>query len=75
MLEAVGRYGISGAATAIAAGRDPDGVALIDERGPLTFGELDRRTNALAPRDVLFVDALPRNAGGNVLKRVLVGGV
>ncbi|OBH85257.1 acyl-CoA synthetase [Mycobacterium scrofulaceum] len=48
VLGAVGRYGILGAATAIAAGRDPDGVALIDERGALTFGELDRRTNALA---------------------------
>jgi fatty-acyl-CoA synthase len=23
------------------------------------------------PRDVLFVDALPRNAGGKVLKRLL----
>ncbi|WP_183094243.1 AMP-binding protein [Nocardioides stalactiti] len=28
--------------------RDPDGVAIIDERGELTFGELHRRTNALA---------------------------
>lgn len=26
------------------------------------------------PRDVLFVDALPRNAGGKVLKRVLAAG-
>ncbi|WP_090422808.1 AMP-binding protein [Mycobacterium europaeum] len=48
VLRAVRRYGLLGAATAIAAGRDPDGVALIDERGPLTFGELDARTNALA---------------------------
>jgi fatty-acyl-CoA synthase len=37
-----------GAATVIAAGRDRDGVALIDERGSLTFGDLDERTNALA---------------------------
>jgi acyl-CoA synthetase (AMP-forming)/AMP-acid ligase II len=28
--------------------RDPDRVGLIDERGSLTFGEMDRRTNALA---------------------------
>ncbi|OCB33750.1 acyl-CoA synthetase [Mycobacterium malmoense] len=48
VLRAVRRYGLLGAATAIAAGRDRDGVALIDERGPLTFGELDDRTNALA---------------------------
>ncbi|KKC02716.1 acyl-CoA synthetase [Mycobacterium nebraskense] len=47
VLRALDRYGILGAATAIAAGRDRDGVALIDERGPLTFGELDERTNAL----------------------------
>ncbi|WP_236981373.1 MULTISPECIES: AMP-binding protein [Mycobacterium] len=48
VLRALQRYGLLGAATAIAAGRDPDGLALIDERGPLSFGELDRRTNALA---------------------------
>lgn len=47
-LRALKRYGLLGAAPAIAAGRDRDGVALIDERGPLTFGELDERTNALA---------------------------
>jgi len=28
--------------------RKPDGVAIIDERGKVTFGELHRRTNALA---------------------------
>ena len=28
--------------------RNPDGVAIIDERGEVTFGELHRRTNALA---------------------------
>nr|WP_231985396.1 AMP-binding protein [Mycobacterium sp. E796] len=48
MLRALDRYGLLGAATAIAAARDRDGLALIDERGPLTFGELDERTNALA---------------------------
>src|ERR1700741_2441036 len=31
-----------------AAARYPDAPALIDERGTLTFGEVDRRTNALA---------------------------
>lgn len=48
VLRALDRYGLMGAATAIAAARDRDGLALIDERGPLTFGELDERTNALA---------------------------
>ena len=32
----------------VAAINHPHDTALIDERGPLTFGELDRRTNALA---------------------------
>lgn len=48
VLRALDRYGLMGAATVIAAARDRDGLALIDERGPLTFGELDVRTNALA---------------------------
>ncbi|MGA9490509.1 MAG: AMP-binding protein [Mycobacterium sp.] len=48
VLRAVDRYGLLGAATVITAARDPDGLALIDERGALSFGELDRRTNALA---------------------------
>ncbi len=48
VLRALGRYGLLGAASVIAAARDREGLALIDERGPLTFGELDARTNALA---------------------------
>ncbi len=48
VLRALEAYGLLGAATVIAAARDRDGLALIDERGPLTFGELDERTNALA---------------------------
>ncbi len=48
VLRALDRYGLLGAATAITAARDRDGLALIDERGLLTFGELDSRTNALA---------------------------
>ena len=48
VLRAVDRYGLLGAATVITAARDPEGLALIDERGALSFGELDRRTNALA---------------------------
>jgi acyl-CoA synthetase (AMP-forming)/AMP-acid ligase II len=48
VLRAVRRYGILGAATVITAARDPNGVALIDERGALSFADLDTRTNALA---------------------------
>ena len=48
VLRALDRYGILGAATVITAARDHDRVALIDERGALSFGDLDDRTNALA---------------------------
>lgn len=48
MLRAVGDHGILGAATRITALRDPDGLALVDELGPLTFRDLDARSNALA---------------------------
>ncbi len=48
VLRALDRYGLLGAATVITAARDRDGVALIDERGALSFGDLDSRTNALA---------------------------
>ena len=48
VLRALDRYGLLGAATVITAARDRDGLALIDERGPLSFGDLDSRTNALA---------------------------
>ena len=47
-LLALRRYGILGASIRIAADRDPDMLGLIDERGELTFAELDRRSNALA---------------------------
>ena len=47
-LLALRRYGILGAAIRIAADRDPDMLGLVDELGELTFGDLDRRSNALA---------------------------
>ncbi|HZC73440.1 MAG TPA: acyl-CoA synthetase [Jatrophihabitans sp.] len=47
-LLALRRYGILGATIRIAADRDPGMLGLVDERGELTFGELDRRSNALA---------------------------
>ncbi len=48
ILKALNDYGLMGAGTRIAALRDPDGVAIIDELGPLTFGDLDRRSDAVA---------------------------
>src|SRR5437588_638652 len=47
-LKALDRLGQVGAALAITAMRHPDRVGLIDERGSLTFGELDARASALA---------------------------
>ncbi|OLT43609.1 acyl-CoA synthetase [Saccharomonospora sp. CUA-673] len=42
------RYGPIAGAVRIAARRNPGDIGLVDERGPLTFAELDRRSNALA---------------------------
>ncbi|WP_426246748.1 AMP-binding protein [Nocardioides sp. LHG3406-4] len=49
ILRAVSRWGTgpAGGFTALAA-RSPDRVGLVDELGPLTFGDLHRRSNALA---------------------------
>ncbi|MEU5883782.1 AMP-binding protein [Spirillospora sp. NPDC047279] len=41
-------YGPLGASTVLPALRFPDRTGLVDERGSLTFAELDRRCNALA---------------------------
>jgi fatty-acyl-CoA synthase len=45
---AVRGYGAIGAAVRLAALRYPDRVAVIDDHGCLTFGELDARSNAVA---------------------------
>jgi fatty-acyl-CoA synthase len=42
------RWGLAGGAIRIAAERHPNTLGLIDEIGELTFGDLDRRSNALA---------------------------
>ena len=42
------RWGMVAGAIRIAAHRDPDALGLIDERGELTFRQLDERSNALA---------------------------
>jgi fatty-acyl-CoA synthase len=44
----VRRWGPAAGAVRVAARRDGAAVALIDERGPLTYTDLDRRSNALA---------------------------
>ncbi|WP_375487651.1 AMP-binding protein [uncultured Jatrophihabitans sp.] len=41
-------YGPVGAAIGLSAASDPDHPAIVDEIGSLTFGELDRRSTALA---------------------------
>jgi fatty-acyl-CoA synthase len=48
MGQAFERFGPYGAAITIAALRDRDQVGLIDERGPLTFGDMEARANAVA---------------------------
>ncbi|TDD88677.1 acyl-CoA synthetase [Actinomadura darangshiensis] len=47
-VRALRAYGPLGAATALPAYRFPRRTGLVDERGGLTFAELDRRCNALA---------------------------
>ncbi len=49
MAFALRRWGITPAtAVAAAAARDPHAVAIIDERGPITYAEVDRCSSALA---------------------------
>ncbi|MGI8762093.1 MAG: AMP-binding protein [Jatrophihabitantaceae bacterium] len=48
VLRALEAYGPIGAAVAIAAAGHADSPAIVDERGSITFTELDRRSNALA---------------------------
>ena len=49
MAAAVARWGLTPASGyAAGAARHPDRIALIDEEGPLTFREIDRRTDRLA---------------------------
>ncbi len=45
---ALAEYGMLGGCVAVAAVRHPDRVAVIDERGQVTYRELDARVNALA---------------------------
>jgi fatty-acyl-CoA synthase len=48
VVRALNDFGVFGAALSLAAAHNRNRVGLIDERGALTFGDLDRRSNALA---------------------------
>jgi fatty-acyl-CoA synthase len=48
MLRALRRYGVLGGQLSVAAIRNGERSALVDELGELSFAELDRRSNALA---------------------------
>jgi fatty-acyl-CoA synthase len=48
MCEAFERYGAIGGSLGLAAVRHGDRTGLVDELGTLTFGDMDRRSNALA---------------------------
>jgi fatty-acyl-CoA synthase len=48
VLRSLEAYGPIGAAIALASAGQADVVAIIDERGPITFRELDQNSNALA---------------------------
>ncbi|MDP9093036.1 MAG: AMP-binding protein [Actinomycetota bacterium] len=48
VLRALDAYGPGGAAIALAAATQPDGVAIIDERGQASFADIDTRSNQIA---------------------------
>src|SRR4051812_35343723 len=49
MAGAIRRQGLTAmTGTSLATARRPDGLALVDERGAMTWAELDERTDALA---------------------------
>jgi fatty-acyl-CoA synthase len=48
MLVSLERYGLLGAAAAVGAVRHGDRIAIIDERGQMTYKELDQHANAIA---------------------------
>ncbi len=77
---AVRQYGPFAGATIHAAQQDKHAVALIDERGPITFAELDAQSNALARAwteaghgDGTAIAALCRDHRGLVLAMLAAG--
>jgi acyl-CoA synthetase (AMP-forming)/AMP-acid ligase II len=81
MAAAIRRQGLTAmAGTSLAAARRPEGTALVDERGAMTWGELEQRTDALASALSSYVDAgqgrvglLARNHRGFVESLVATG--
>jgi len=75
-LRAARRHGLTYAAlVSLAAARDPDAVALVDDDGPMTNAELDRRADALAatlPGGARRVGLLCRNGRAFVVAVVAV---
>jgi fatty-acyl-CoA synthase len=66
-IRALARWGTLGGSMAVAALKQPDYPGIVDELGSLTFGELDRRTNALA--DAWHVRGLRAGDGVAILAR------
>ncbi len=81
MAGAIRRHGMTAMTGAsLAAARRPDGLALVDERGALTWGELEARTDALAAALASYVaegagrvGLLARNHRGFVESLVATG--
>ncbi|MDQ3738625.1 MAG: AMP-binding protein [Actinomycetota bacterium] len=80
MARAIGRHGLTTATIgAIAAARDPQAIALVDEEGVITTGELDAHVNAFAHelltggvRQGRHVGVLCRNGRGFVIGALAV---
>ena len=80
MAAAVRRQGLTAmTGTSLAAARRPEGIALVDERGAMTWGELEQRTDALAAAFASYLDGsgrvglLARNHRGFVETLVATG--
>src|SRR5947209_12269210 len=80
MALSIGRWGFSPAAAyAAGAARDPDRIAVIDEREEVTYAEIDRRStsvaHALAARGVHVGDSvalLARNSAAFIVAQVAI---
>ena len=81
MAGAIRRQGLTGMTGAsLAAARRPEGVALVDERGAMTWGELERHTDALPAALTPYLDGgagriglLARNHRGFVESLIAAG--
>src|SRR5579859_1944305 len=60
-------YGPVAAAISLAAATTPEAIAIIDERGPITFGELDTNSNAIA--NTLIDDGFTAGMSMGILAR------